>query len=102
MSEVRARVLIVEDEADIRRFVRMALESDGYDAFEADCSKRSPSDGDIIIFEADDNNNSSNELGDRIEEAHNNSCGISKTDSSQATDDSNENCCEQLSSIIHC
>jgi two-component system KDP operon response regulator KdpE len=40
MSEVRARVLIVEDEADIRRFVRMALESDGYDAFEADCSKR--------------------------------------------------------------
>jgi two-component system KDP operon response regulator KdpE len=40
MSEVRARVLIVEDEADIRRFVRMALESDGHAAFEADCSKR--------------------------------------------------------------
>ncbi|MEF8702474.1 MAG: two-component system response regulator KdpE [Candidatus Accumulibacter sp. UW26] len=40
MSEMRARVLIVEDEADIRRFVRMALESDGHAAFEADCSKR--------------------------------------------------------------
>ncbi|MEF8698406.1 MAG: two-component system response regulator KdpE [Candidatus Accumulibacter sp. UW20] len=40
MSEMRARVLIVEDEADIRRFVRMALESDGHTAFEADCSKR--------------------------------------------------------------
>jgi len=40
MSEIRARVLIVEDEADIRRFVRMALESEGHEAFEADCIKR--------------------------------------------------------------
>ena len=36
MTEIRTRVLIVEDEAEIRRFVRMALESDGYEAFEAD------------------------------------------------------------------
>jgi two-component system KDP operon response regulator KdpE len=40
MNEIRARVLIVEDEADIRRFVRMALESDGHETFEADCIKR--------------------------------------------------------------
>lgn len=40
MSEVRARVLIVEDEADIRRFVRMALESEGHETFEADGVKR--------------------------------------------------------------
>ena len=40
MSEIRARVLIVEDEADIRRFVRMALESEGHEAFEADCVSR--------------------------------------------------------------
>ena len=40
MSEIRARVLIVEDEADIRRFVRMALESEGHETFEADGVKR--------------------------------------------------------------
>ena len=40
MSEIRTHVLIVEDEADIRRFVRMALESEGYEAFEADGVKR--------------------------------------------------------------
>lgn len=40
MSEIRARVLIVEDDADIRRFVRMALESEGNEAFEADSIKR--------------------------------------------------------------
>ena len=40
MSEARARVLIVEDDADIRRFVRMALESEGYEVFEADSIKR--------------------------------------------------------------
>lgn len=40
MSENRNRVLIVEDEADIRRFLRAALESDGYEAFEADGVKR--------------------------------------------------------------
>ena len=32
--------MIVEDEADIRRFVRMALESDGHQAFEAESLKR--------------------------------------------------------------
>ena len=40
MSEIRTRVLIVEDEADIRRFLRMALESEGHEAFEADGVKR--------------------------------------------------------------
>jgi two-component system KDP operon response regulator KdpE len=40
MSETRTRVLIVEDEADIRRFVRMALESEGQEVFEADSVKR--------------------------------------------------------------
>ena len=36
MSEIRARVLVVEDEADIRRFVRLALQAEGYEVFEAD------------------------------------------------------------------
>ena len=40
MSHPQTRVLIVEDEADIRRFVRMALENEGYEAFEADGVKR--------------------------------------------------------------
>ena len=40
MIELRAKVLIVEDEADIRRFVRMALESEGLEVFEADSIKR--------------------------------------------------------------
>lgn len=40
MSDFKARILIVEDEADIRRFVRMALESDGHEVFEADSVKR--------------------------------------------------------------
>jgi len=40
MSEIKSRVLIIEDEADIRRFVRMALESEGHEAFEADSIKR--------------------------------------------------------------
>ena len=40
MSQQQTRVLIVEDEADIRRFVRMALENEGYEAFEADGVKR--------------------------------------------------------------
>ncbi len=35
MTEIRSRLLIVEDEADIRRFVRLALESDGHEVFEA-------------------------------------------------------------------
>jgi two-component system KDP operon response regulator KdpE len=40
MSENKTRVLIVEDEETIRRFVRMAVESEGYDAYEADTLKR--------------------------------------------------------------
>ena len=40
MSNPQTRVLIVEDEADIRRFVRMALENEGYEVFEADGVKR--------------------------------------------------------------
>lgn len=40
MSENKPRVLIVEDESDIRRFVRMALESEGYEPYEADTLKR--------------------------------------------------------------
>jgi two-component system KDP operon response regulator KdpE len=40
VSELRARVLVVEDEADIRRFVRMALESEGHEVFEADGVRR--------------------------------------------------------------
>ena len=31
----KPRILIVEDEADIRRFVRMALEKEGMNLFEA-------------------------------------------------------------------
>jgi two-component system KDP operon response regulator KdpE len=33
--ELRARILVVEDEPDIRRFVRMSLESEGHEVFEA-------------------------------------------------------------------
>lgn len=33
--ELRARILVVEDEPDIRRFVRMALESEGHEVHEA-------------------------------------------------------------------
>ncbi|MEO5863322.1 MAG: two-component system response regulator KdpE [Burkholderiales bacterium] len=40
MSEIRTRILIIEDEADIRRFVRLALENEGYEVFEADGVKR--------------------------------------------------------------
>ena len=40
MSDLHARILVVEDEADIRRFVRMTLESEGHEVFEADCVKR--------------------------------------------------------------
>ena len=39
MSEIRHKVLIVEDEAEIRRFVRMALEAEGHEVAEAEpCS----------------------------------------------------------------
>lgn len=40
MSENRCHLLIIEDEADIRRFLRMTLESEGHEVFEADTLKR--------------------------------------------------------------
>jgi two-component system KDP operon response regulator KdpE len=40
MSDAGLRILIVEDEADIRRFVRLALESEGHEVFEADGVQR--------------------------------------------------------------
>jgi two-component system KDP operon response regulator KdpE len=40
MSDAGLRILIVEDEADIRRFVRLALQSEGHEVFEADGVKR--------------------------------------------------------------
>jgi two-component system, OmpR family, KDP operon response regulator KdpE len=40
MSELRPRVIIVEDEATIRRFVRLTLEAEGYEVFEADSVAR--------------------------------------------------------------
>ena len=39
-NERGARVLVVEDEASIRRFVRLALEAEGHDVFEADTVAR--------------------------------------------------------------
>ncbi len=35
MSELRPKVLVVEDDAEIRRFVRLALESEGLEVFDA-------------------------------------------------------------------
>ena len=40
MSDPHARILIVEDEADIRRFVRLTLASAGYEVHEADGVQR--------------------------------------------------------------
>lgn len=40
MSDVHARVLVVEDDADIRRFVRLTLEAEGCEVFEAEGLKR--------------------------------------------------------------
>lgn len=40
MSEPHSRILIVEDEADIRRFVRLTLESELYEVYEADGVQR--------------------------------------------------------------
>jgi two-component system KDP operon response regulator KdpE len=40
MSEPRTRILIVEDEAEIRRFVRLAMEAEGYEVHEADGVQR--------------------------------------------------------------
>jgi two-component system KDP operon response regulator KdpE len=40
MTEAAARVLVVEDEAEIRRFVRLALTMEGFEVHEADGLKR--------------------------------------------------------------
>jgi two-component system KDP operon response regulator KdpE len=40
MSEPMQRVLLIEDEKDIRRFVRMALQADGLEVYEADTFQR--------------------------------------------------------------
>jgi len=40
MSESAARILVIEDEVEIRRFVRLALSQEGYEVFEADGVKR--------------------------------------------------------------
>jgi len=40
MSESQSRVLVVEDEANIRRFVRMALSAEGYEVVEAETVQR--------------------------------------------------------------
>ncbi len=40
MAELHSRILIVEDEAEIRRFVRLALESEGHEVFEAEGLQR--------------------------------------------------------------
>ena len=40
MSEPGPRILVVEDEPEIRRFVRVALEREGYEAYEADGVER--------------------------------------------------------------
>lgn len=40
MSEPSPKVIVVEDEASLRRFVRLALEAEGCEVFEADSVKR--------------------------------------------------------------
>jgi two-component system, OmpR family, KDP operon response regulator KdpE len=40
MSEPRTHILIVEDEAEIRRFVRLTMEGEGYEVHEADGVRR--------------------------------------------------------------
>ena len=40
MAEARARILVVEDEAEIRRVVRLILEAEGYEVFDADSVQR--------------------------------------------------------------
>lgn len=40
MAELRSRILIVEDEPEIRRFVRLTLESEGHEVHEAEGVKR--------------------------------------------------------------
>ena len=53
---IRSRVLIVEDESDIRRFVRMALEQEGLDTCEASTAREarmyaSSSKPDLVIVD---------------------------------------------------
>lgn len=40
MNELRSKVLVIEDESDIRRFVRLALESEGHEVSEAETLRR--------------------------------------------------------------
>jgi len=40
MSDLHARILVIEDDATIRHFVRLTLESEGYEVFEAEGAKR--------------------------------------------------------------
>lgn len=40
MTATAPRILLIEDEASIRRFVRLALEDEGWQVFEADTAKR--------------------------------------------------------------
>ncbi len=40
MGDVTPKVLVVEDEAEIRRFVRLSLEREGFDVYEADGVQR--------------------------------------------------------------
>jgi two-component system KDP operon response regulator KdpE len=40
MTEPTPRILVVEDEAEIRRFVRLSLERDGFEVYEADGVER--------------------------------------------------------------
>src|SRR5436190_7651201 len=40
MSEPTPRILVVEDEAEIRRFVSLSLERDGFEVYEADGVER--------------------------------------------------------------
>ena len=39
MKEASPIIIVVEDEVKIRRFVRMSLESEGCQVYEADCVK---------------------------------------------------------------
>ncbi len=40
MSEPNPVIVVVEDEANIRRFIRMSLEAEGWQVFEADSLTR--------------------------------------------------------------
>src|SRR6218665_3168919 len=40
MTTVAPRILLIEDDASIRRFVRLALEDEGWQVFEAETAKR--------------------------------------------------------------